>query len=223
MAAVCACLALAACGGSRLDATEPSGKFMVEVPTATFPTSQTLSQHSHLVIAVHNVSPNKTIPDVAVTICNVTCSYPAPPGEGTSAQAFSEDCQPLPTCLTSAQQHVANPSRPVWVVDMPPGNCTGTSGYSCAAGGAGSGDTIDANTWTLGPLKPGATAKFMWALTAVSPGRHQVAWQVSAGLTGKAKALLSNGSIPAGAFTVTIQRKATQSYVSGSGQIVPTP
>ncbi len=76
---------MSACGGGqRQDASEPSGKFPVSVDRATFPSTQRLAQHTHLVITVRN-SGNKAIPDVAVTICNVTCAYPAPKGEGSSA------------------------------------------------------------------------------------------------------------------------------------------
>ena len=79
-----AALVLAGCGGGqRQDASEPSGNFPVTVTTATFPANQRLSEHAHLVLAIRNAG-GKTIPNIAVTICNVTCAYPAPPGEGTS-------------------------------------------------------------------------------------------------------------------------------------------
>lgn len=210
---VLSAVALGACGGMRLDALEPIGTYTVSIPTQAFPGSQTLSQHSHLVLAVHNDS-NKTIPDVSVTICNVTCTYPAPPGEGTSVQPFASAIQ---------QQSVANPSRQIWIIDKPPGPCTGASGYSCAAGSFGGEVTVDANTWAAGPLKPGRTATFDWAVTAVTPGHHVVAWEVSAGTNGKAKAVLSNGSIPHGTFPVTIGTAPAQSYVNNAGQIVSGP
>ena len=212
---ICAALLLTACGGGqRQDANEPSGKYTVEVISASFPASQRLSEHTHLALAVHNIS-GKTLPDVAVTVCNVTCTYPAPPGEGTSAAAFSENLQ---------MPGLAHRSRPVWVVDQPPGACN----FGCAvnspggSGGPGSAVTAYANTWALGPLAPGRTARFVWALTAVKPGRHVVAWQVAAGLNGKAKAVLSNGRLPAGRFAVTIHRAPAQSYVNNNGKIVTT-
>jgi hypothetical protein len=212
---ICAALLLTACGsGQRQDANEPSGKYTVEVIGARFPASQRLSEHTHLVLTVHNIS-GKTLPDVAVTICNVTCRYPAPPGEGTSAAAFSENLQ---------MPGLAHPSRPVWVVDQPPGPCN----YGCAAnspggtGGPGGAVTAYSNTWALGPLAPGRTARFVWALTAVKPGRHLVAWEVAAGLNGKAKAVLSNGRQPAGRFTVVIRSAPAQTYVNNNGKIVTT-
>ncbi|MGB9184845.1 MAG: hypothetical protein WCB67_12335 [Solirubrobacteraceae bacterium] len=211
IAGIGASLALAACGsgGARQDAKEPSGKFKVDVNTAAFPSSQTLSQHTRMTIAVRNAG-NKTMPDVAVTICNTTCAYPAPKGQGTSAQAFAADLR---------QQYLANPSRPIWVVDQGPGAC----GYSCQAGGPGGSASAYSNTWALGPLRPGKTVRFSWKLTAVSPGKHVVAWQVAAGLNGKAKAVLGDGSQPQGTFAVSINSAPQQSYVNNNGQIVVGP
>jgi hypothetical protein len=202
-------LVIAACGGGQSQAVhEPRGKFPVHVGTASFPASQKISQHTHLVISVRN-SGHKTIPDVAVTICNVTCAYPAPKGEGTSAQAFASDI---------AATDVANPSRPTWVVDQGPGACH----YSCQNGGAGAGVTAYSNTWALGKLKPGHTARFEWKVTAVQAGKHVLAWQVAAGLNGKAKAVLGDGSPPHGRFTVDVDTAPQQSYVGNNGQIVTT-
>ena len=200
-------LALSACGGGQNQAaSEPSGNFTVNVSTAKFPASQKLAQHTHLVITVHNTG-SKTIPDVAVTICNVTCAYPARKGEGSSSQAFGASID---------QSDLANPSRPLWVIDRGPGVC----GYSCQNGGQGAAVTAYANTWALGKLAPGKTARFDWAVTAVKAGKHVVAWQVAAGLNGKAKAVLSNGSAPRGTFAVKVDTAPAQSYVNNNGQIV---
>jgi len=208
-------LVVAACGsGARQDASEPSGDFPVAVTTASFPGSQRLSEHSHLVLAVRNTG-SKTIPNIAVTICNVTCTYPAPPGEGTDAAAFAQDLQ---------MPGLANPSRPVWVIDRPPGACNAgcRPGSSNGSGSPGGAVTAYSNTWALGALAPGRTAKFDWAVTAVAPGRHVVAWEVAAGLNGKAKAVTSSGSPPNGTFTVLIHRAPSESYVNNNGQIVTT-
>lgn len=201
-------VALAACGGgARQDAGEPHGKFPVSIPVANFPVHQRLAEHTKLAITVTNTG-KKALPDVAVTICNVTCAYPAPPGQGTSVDAFADYLN---------QPGLASHSRPVWVVDRPPGPC----GYSCKAGGAGAYYTSDANTWAAGKLKPGATVKFVWGVTAVAPGTHTVAWEVSAGLYGKARAVLANGGgLPHGAFKVTISHAPAQTFVSSSGKIV---
>jgi hypothetical protein len=202
-------LALSACGGQRRAARGPRGTFTVDVSTARFPAAQRIAQRTHLVIAVRNTSAT-TIPNVAVTICNVTCAYPAPKGEGTSAQAFASDIK---------QPYAANPSRPNWIVDRGPGRC----GYSCQNGGQGAGTTAYSNTWALGKLRPGRTARFDWAVTAVGPGRHTVAWEVAAGLNGNGKALLSDGSPAHGTFAVQIRTAPPQTYVNNNGQIVNAP
>jgi hypothetical protein len=210
VAALAAGLAISACGGSSNQAAgEPNGKFPVAVDTASFPATQKLAQPSHLVIAVRNAG-TKAIPDVAVTICNVTCAYPAPAGEGSSAAAFGADV---------SQSYLANPSRPLWIVDTAPGPCL----YSCRNGGQGAAVTAYDNTWALGRLAPGHTARFDWAVTAVKTGRHVIAWEVAAGLNGKAKAVLAGGGLPHGTFTVTVGSKPPQTYVNNNGQIVTSP
>lgn len=208
MAAVAATVALTACGGGGSDqsASEPKGSFPVQVATATFPASQRLAEQTHLTIAVRNRG-SETIPNVAVTICNVTCAYPAPKGQGADAAAFSQDLE---------QANLASASRPIWIVDQPPGPCR----FECKSGGPGGAVTAYSNTWALGSLKPGAVATFRWAVTAVKSGRHVVAWQVAAGLTGNAKAVLADGSVPQGSFRVTIHSRPERSYVTASGKVV---
>lgn len=214
-------VAAAGCGsGGPQNANAPSGRFPVQV-TATFPAAQRLAEHTHLVIAVRNMG-SKTIPNVAVTICNVTCTYPAPPGEGTSVAAFSQCVGGTgQSCLQASQATgVANRSRPVWVVEQPPGACQGAAGYSCANGGAGADTAAQSNTWQRGsPLRPGGTAVFNWEVTAVQPGRFTVAWEVSGDLYGNAKAVLGDGSVPRGILPVTISHAPAQTYVNDAGQI----
>ncbi|MBV9193704.1 MAG: hypothetical protein JO168_06120 [Solirubrobacterales bacterium] len=206
-------LGVAGCGGTRLDATEPSGTFPLQVLSATFPASQALAEHTHLVITVRN--PGRTaIPNVAVTICNVTCRYPAPGGEGTSVQPFAE-LNPSP--------YEANPSRQVWIVDRAPGPCsTGCDNGPTGNGGPGGAVSSGVNTWQLGhALAPGARARFDWALTAVTPGRHVVAWRVAAGLFGKSVAVPATGSALTGALTVSVSGAPGQAFVNNAGTIVP--
>jgi hypothetical protein len=64
-------------------------------------------------------------------------------------------------------------------------------------------------------------------VTAVSPGKFTVAWEIAAGQYGKAKAVIANGSspcgrTPCGTFPVTIRKTPSQSYVNDAGQIVQT-
>jgi len=202
-------LVLSACGGgARQDASEPSRSFDVQIPTATFPASQTLAQHVQLVITVRNPDQRKTIPNVAVTITDA--NY------GTSAQAFGER---IASPSEQSTQGLASASRPVWIVDAAP-DPGGGCGYSCSSGGAGGAVTAYTNTWALGPLKPGQIATFRWKVTPVKAGTHVVHWEVAAGLNGKARARLADGSVPRGSFTVTIHSAPQQAYVNNSGQIV---
>ena len=207
---------LGACGsGARQDANEPNGIFHVSV-TSSFPGSQPLAQASSLVISVRNTD-TKTIPDVAVTICNVTCGYSKQDlasGYGTSVEAFAEKIN-YPT------GQLASDSRPVWIVDQAP-NPNGCQ-YSCQQGGPGGAVTAYANTWALGSLKPNQTATFDWKVTAVKSGMHIVAWQVAAGLNGKAKARTSTNAPSQGTFKVKIAQAPAQAYVNNNGQIVRTP
>ncbi len=115
IAGIASAAILAACGGQpRQDASEPSGVFPVQVTAATFPTSQQLSQHMHLVISVRN-SGRKPIPDIAVTITD--------PKLGTSVGAFGQN---------QGTAGLASHSRPVWIVDRAPS--PGPCGFSCRPG-----------------------------------------------------------------------------------------
>lgn len=200
-------LALAACGGSgpRQDASEPNAQFSVKVAEASFPNLQRLSQHSHLVIAVQNTG-TRTIPDIAVTITD--------PPYGTGAQSFGR----LLSAPAAGQPILAGRSRAVWIVDQAPGPCQ----YSCLQGGPGGAVTADADTWALGRLAPGQTARFDWAVTAVQPGTYTVRYQVAAGLAGKAKAVGGNNRPVIGSFHVKISQKPRQAYVNDAGQVVNT-
>jgi hypothetical protein len=205
VAAAAVLLALAGCGSAaRQDANEPSGDFTVDVPIATFPESQRLAEHTHLVIAVRNTG-TKTIPNVAVTILS-------PKEGGVAAQAFGQ-------LISGSTQGLASRSRPIWIIDRPPGPCT----YSCTSGGPGGAVTAYTNTWALGSLKPGQTAKFDWGVTAIKAGTHVLEYQVAAGLNGKAKAVLPGGGQPTGTFKVKVSNAPQQAFVNDRGQIVKTP
>jgi hypothetical protein len=204
VAAAAAVLVLAACGGTaRQDASEPSGNFTVDVPVAKFPASQRLAEHTHLVITVRN-SGTKTIPNIAVTITS-------PKNGGPAAQAFG--------ALIAQTPGLASRSRPVWVVDRAPGPCR----YSCVNGGPGGAVTAYTNTWALGSLKPQEHATFDWGVTALKAGTYEIRYQIAAGLNGKAKAVLANGTQPTGTFTVHIAQAPQQAYVNDKGQVVKQP
>ena len=179
IAASVAAVAVGGCGGGkRQDADEPSGMFRVDVVRASFPTKQHLAQPERFVIAVRN-SGRKTVPNVAVTV-----------------SSFAE---------RSEQAGLADPQRPVWIVDDSPRG--GVTAYT--------------NTWALGRLAPGQTRRFVWRVTAVQSGTHTVKWQVAAGLNGKAKATLSGNRAPAGSVTVDVSDKPAQARVNPkTGRVV---
>jgi hypothetical protein len=186
IALIAVATAVAGCGGGdRQDKNEPSGTFNLDVPRADFPTKQRLARQEELVVEVRN-SDRRTIPDVAVTI---------DPGFTTHVD----------------RQDLADPNRPVWIVDSGPRG--GTTAYT--------------NTWALGSLAPGAVKTFRWRVTPVRAGTFDVHFRVAAGLNGKAKAQAAGGQVPEGSFTVKVSGKPAQATVnpetgavvrSGSGQ-----
>ena len=161
----------------------------------------------HLVIAVRN-SGHKTIPNVAVTICNVTCAYPAPH----RARAPTPRRSPR----TSSQAGLASPSRPIWIVDQPPGPCRL---QLQGQGGPGGAVTAYSNTWALGALAPGDDRD-------VRVGRHRrPARRAHRRLAGRGRpqrqgqgACWPTDRQPQGTFKVTVQSRPEQSYVNSIGQ-----
>jgi hypothetical protein len=188
-----AVLGLAACGGSKQqDADEPSGTFPVDIVKATFPANQRLADKTQLQIAVRNAG-NKTVPNLVVTVSN------GDPNQTADAAAFAE---------ASAQQGLADPSRPVWILDDGPHG--GITAYT--------------NTWALGRLKPGQTKTFTWRVTAVKPGTHSIKYKVAAGLDGKAKAVLPGGNDePVGQFTIKVSGQPADARVGENGQVITKP
>jgi hypothetical protein len=185
-------LALAGCGGGESqDSNEPSGTYPVDIVQATFPTSQRLAEKSALVIVVRNAG-NKDVPNVAVTVESGEADQTA------SAAAFAE---------ASAQPGLADPSRPVWVLDSGPRG--GITAYT--------------NTWALGLLKPGQTKTFVWRVTAVKSGVHAIRYRVAAGLDGKAKAVIASGGPAEGQFTIRISNRPADARVGEDGQVITEP
>jgi hypothetical protein len=172
--ALAGCAALVAgCGGgesARQDADEPEGTWTVDVVEAEFPRSQRLAEQETLRIRVRNTA-DRAMPNVAVTVDSFT--------------------------RRSEQAGLADPNRPVWVVDDGPRG--GTTAYT--------------NTWALGRMAPGQTKTFEWRVTPVEAGTHRVSYRIAAGLDGKAKARLDGGDRPEGTFTVKVSKEPSQSRV----------
>lgn len=148
-------------GGERQDEDEPEGTFQVEVVEADFPLAQRLAKAETLTIRVRNAG-DETIPNVAVTVDSFTTE--------------------------SKQPGLADPQRPVWIVDDGPKG--GVTAYT--------------NTWALGEVPRGQERTFTWRATPIRAGNYKVTYRVSAGLDGKAKAQLAGGGVPGGTFDVRI-------------------
>jgi hypothetical protein len=172
-------LLVAGCGGGeRQDEDEPEGNFSVDVVAAEFPEQQRLAEKVALKLRVRNTD-SKTIPNLAVTV-----------------DGFSKRSQ---------QPGLADPSRPVWIIDDGPRG--GVTAYT--------------NTWALGRVPAGETKEFVWQVTPVKAGTYEVKYRVAAGLDGKAKAVLAGGERPAGSFEVDVSREPDQSRVDpDTGEVV---
>jgi hypothetical protein len=208
-----AALAAAGCGSTSshttsAPATTRAGgpSFRVAVPVASFAAKQSLSGRERLAIAVRNTG-RRALPNVAVTICNTTCSYRARRGQGTTVQAFSY--------AVANTANLANASRPIWIVQQAPGPC----GYSCRNLGPGAAVTAYSNTWALGRLAPGHTARFVWTVTPVKAGHFVVAWEVAAALSGDNRAVLASGGPARGKLTVNVSTKPPQYVVQPNGKV----
>jgi hypothetical protein len=183
-------LALAGCGGgARQDANEPAANYTVDVVRASFPQSQRLAGQVRMDITVNNAG-GKAIPNIAVTVEGADGAAPA--------QAFGE---------ADPQVGLADPSRPIWVLDRGPRG----------------GDTAYVNTWTQGRLRPHEEKTFTWYVTPTVAGTHTVRYRVAAGLNGKAKARLAGGGAPVGTFTVAISSKPAGVNVSPNGDVTSSP
>ena len=183
---------MASCGDPRQDAEEPTGRFAVSAD-ASFPSKQKLAKRSTLAIRVRNDENRKTVPNVAVTI-----------------DGFDTRIR---------QQGVADPTRPVFVINGRP-KSIGTFPETKEDGPQG-GETAYVGTWALGPLGPGKTKTFKWNVTAVRPGPYRITYRVAAGLNGKAKAVSVVGDNPVGgSFSGRISDAAPQTRIADDGKTV---
>jgi hypothetical protein len=178
-------IALAGCGANRQDADEPDGEFTLEVTDASFPAHQTTAQHSVMRLSVRNTD-DRELPNLAVTVETA-------PERGQAASAFA---------LAKNDPRLADPNRPVWILDRAPKG--GESSYT--------------NTWALGPMFPGETRDIEWRLTAVQAGDYTVNYRVSPGLNGKA--VPAHGQHTTGSFKVSISDDPVPARVNGKGDVV---
>jgi hypothetical protein len=198
LVALAAAALLGACGGSSSSGDdEPTGTFHVKVTEASFPTLQRLGQTSLLNLAVRNTG-KRTVPGLSVTF-----TIAGKRGVNSS----------LPFGVSDPQPELAQPERPVWVLAQTYPRLHGSSD----PGGA---STSSRKTFALGELKPGATTKAVWKLSAVRAGKYTLLYNIDAGLSGKAKAKTTGGVTPGGSFSTEITDRLPETEVTDSGEIV---
>jgi len=165
-------------GGEAQDANEPTRNYEVAITKVSFPRKQGLGETSRLVITVQNTGQSE-VPDITMTVNGLN--------------------------YRSTEPGVADPIRPVWVINAGPIN--GTTAY--------------VNTWALGPLAAGAERSFIWSLSASQPGTRTLEYRAGAGLNGKARAVTADGGVPAGTRIVNVTRRPQDSSVDpATGQVV---
>jgi hypothetical protein len=202
IAAVCATLVAAGCGGTRQDAHEASGNFEMELVSATFPVRQAVARPATLLVRVRN-SGSRAVPNVAVTV-----------------DSFN---------YISNFAELASRPRPVWAIERGPGASPTRPVETQEVSLPGSAQTAYFNTWALGRLAAGQTQTFRWRVVPVKPGVHTVRFLVSAGLAGKAQARLAAGGPVQGKFVVNIASAPPRTFVNpNTGRVVegtapPTP
>jgi hypothetical protein len=213
---------LAACGGGeRQDVDEPSGDFPVEVTSAKFPLDQRLAETSDLQLSVKN-SGDESVPDLAVTIYT---------GDQKAGGPFD---------TRSDQPGLADPNRPVWILENEWPKCISSAGYklepnsaarcispteansgnALSNGQSAGADVAQTNTFAFGELRPGDQIDMIWQLTPVEAGTYTVHYEFAAGLNGKAKAVTNDGGPVNGDFVVTISDKPPKASVSSNGDVV---
>jgi hypothetical protein len=217
VAAVALGLGLASCGGGqRQDVTEPSGSFKVQVAKAKFPNHQKLADTSDLQLEIQNAG-NETVPNLTVTINTVAEGQRNLKSPATSTGSGQGSFN-----IRVDEPNLASPFRPVWVLEQDYPKLI-TSKYPLSdlerapTAGAAAAQT---DTFQFGPVKPNEGKDIAWRVTPVRPGTYTVHYEVSASLTGKAKAITPDGSPVKGEFVVTVSAKPTQSCVTGGGKVV---
>jgi hypothetical protein len=191
---------LGGCGESSSDANEPAGTYDVRVTDASFPTQQHLGQTSVLQLGFRNTG-KKTVPALAVTISVA----------GKDGQASS-----LPFGTHDPQAGLAQADRPVWVLAATYPRLLGSD----KSGGA---STSNRKTFSFGPLKPGASTKAVWKLSAVRAGRFTLRYGVAASLSGTARARTSGDVAPGGSFVTDVSSVPPDTEVTDSGEVVEKP
>jgi len=196
--ALAAAASLAACGESSSDSGERAGTYQVKVVEAEFPPKQLLGETTLLRLGVRNTGA-EALPSLTVSI--------------TGGDERSRDSS-LPFGYRDPAPGIAQPDRPIWAL---------AEGYPRldGSGEPGGAETAELKTFSFGPLEPGETAEAVWKLSAVRAGRHELLYEVGAGLSPEVEAKTAGGARPRGSFTVQISDVPPEVEVTDSGEVVP--
>lgn len=188
-------LAVAGCGeGSQQNADETVASYPLQVTRVRFPRRQYVSRPERLVLTVRNTG-QQTAPNVAVTI-----------------QSFT---------YRSAFPGLADPRRPVWVVEKGPGPGAHPPVNTQEVSEPGGAQTAYVSTWALGPLSPGQQRTYRWEVVPVKPGRFKVTYRIAGGLAGNAKAVAPGGGAVEGLLLTRIAGEPPPTYVNPkTGEVV---
>jgi hypothetical protein len=217
-ALACVCVAglavvLGGCGsGDRQDKDEPSGKFPVQLVTASFPAQQRLATTSNMTVVVRNPGP-KRVPVISVTVkCadNKGGSGGSPSNTGGGSGGFA---------YRTTSPGVADPARPRFVVNTIPTRTPRQYDKGRLDPLERSSAYVD--TFPLGSLAAGRTVSFHWNVTAVRAGKFRICFQINAGLDGKAKAVPARaGEKVDGEFVGVVKEKPPQAHIAQDGKTV---
>lgn len=178
----------AGCGESQQNSSEKQTQYRVDVVTASFARKQYVARPEKLTITIRNAG-GETVPSPAISI-----------------RSFS---------YRSSFPELADPLRPVWVVEKGPGPGASEPPVSTQeVSQPGGGQTAYVSTWTLGPLKSGAQQTFTWEVVPVKPGIWLVTYEVAGGLGGNAKAVSASGGPVFGRLAVHIADKPPLTHVN---------
>jgi hypothetical protein len=208
-----AAIAISGCGSTTSQsADEPSGRFPVEIVSASFPAAQRLAETSNMVIVVRNPG-SKKIPVVSVT---VKCKA-AKGGSGGSASGAGGNGGGF--AYRTTQPGVADPARPRFIVNRVPTRTPRVYDQGRLDPLERSSSYVD--TFPLGSLKPGKQVTFRWNVTAVKAGPFRLCYRVNAGLDGKARAVRpSMGEPISGQFDGVVADRPPQSHIAEDGTTV---
>ncbi len=169
--AALATVGLAACGDDEPAKTTQDVK--LELVSAKFAPLQKLAKQETMRITVRNPT-NEPIEQITAI---VSPGDPAGTGSGFDTRSENPD--------------VADPTRPIWVVEEAPKN----------------GVTADPAVTRLGPLAAGKSLSFTWKLMPVRPGTYKLRWTIGGDLTNQVRVTDQQGDPISGTFPVRISNR----------------